>query len=350
MDDAQKTSGSATPIHVKGPYSWKGSQRFIIRGVVYRPHGCGPSDPLVDERLDDLQRNITLFKELGLNALFIYHVDCSRNHNGAMKLLADAGIYVLDHGVPSLLLTIAADCFATIDCVWQYTNTLGLIVANGALSTIYSTAIAPIILNVIRDVKRYMKTAGEVVSQRQLPVGYSASTSRLILRTTFNYFTAGKEDETVDFFCYANFNWCGQSTMQVSDYNQEPKTFANAHVPIFFSQYGCNLSTWGHRIFQETTAIHSPTMTLVFSGGIAYELYDSPDSRSGRRGHGLERLNQCKDSVVPEEMRSENLDSMEREFPPRSSHWKAMPYTMANWIEVRWVLEEKGLAGRWRPD
>lgn len=45
--------------------------QFLIKGVVYRLHGEGPIDPLVDDRLDDLQRDISLFKELGLNTLFI---------------------------------------------------------------------------------------------------------------------------------------------------------------------------------------------------------------------------------------------------------------------------------------
>lgn len=79
------------PIHSKGRYFFKGDQRvstlasmpvqsrcgansdiqFLIKGVVYRLHGEGPIDPLVDDRLDDLQRDITLFKELGLNTLFV---------------------------------------------------------------------------------------------------------------------------------------------------------------------------------------------------------------------------------------------------------------------------------------
>lgn len=83
----------------------------------------------------------------------------------------------------------------------QYANTLGMVVANGALSTIYSTAAAPMIKMVIRDVKQYMAAAQESAGQRQLPLGYSASNGRLILRTTFNYFTAGEAGETVDFFC-----------------------------------------------------------------------------------------------------------------------------------------------------
>lgn len=85
------SDNTITPVHSKGRYFFKGDQRvstlsckpiqsrccansaiqFLIKGVVYRLHGEGPIDPLVDDRLDDLQRDITLFKELGLNTLFI---------------------------------------------------------------------------------------------------------------------------------------------------------------------------------------------------------------------------------------------------------------------------------------
>ncbi|KAK7733133.1 hypothetical protein SLS53_008321 [Cytospora paraplurivora] len=366
----------------KGRYFWTKDQRFVIKGVVYRLHGSEPSDPLVDERLDDLERDIALFKELGLNTLFIYHIDSSRNHNAAMRLLAEAGIYVLvslptsesrsdSSGSTTTFRPyesqLLEDCFATIDCMSQYSNTLGLIVANGALSTIYSTAAAPMISTIIRDVKRYMATAREVAGQRQLPVGYSASTSRLILKTTFDYFTAGKEDETIDFFCYANFNWCGQSTMHVSGYNEELKTFADAHIPIFFSQYGSNLGTFGQRIFQETTAIYSPAMTRVFSGGIAYEFYDSPAIKSGHWGYGLVkeenaivgkgltklpdfhslnvRLHAVKVAAIEEELKAETrAERKEKDIPPLSSHWHAgypIPFTATDWNKVRRSLEEK---------
>ncbi|KAI7780112.1 hypothetical protein LA080_000031 [Diaporthe eres] len=372
------SNDTVSPIHSKGRYFFKGDQRFLIKGVVYRLHGEGPIDPLVDDRLDDLKRDIALFKELGLNTLFIYHIDSSRSHNAAMQLLAEAGIYVLislptssctsdDSGTTTAFRPynsqLLEDCFATIDSMAQYPNTLGIIVANGAMSTIYSTSLAPMIKTVIRDVKKYMATATEITGQRQLPIGYSASTGRLILRTTFDYFTAGKEDETVDFFCYANFNWCGQSTLHISGYKQELKTFDNAHIPVFFSQYGCNLGACGKRIFQETSAIYSSAMTRVFSGGIAYEFYDSPDIRSGLWGYGLvrqegtgitklpdfdslrNRLENCQDeSVLEEEMEGGNFKSVSGDIPPLSPHWKAghpLPYSMADWNEVRQSLEDK---------
>jgi hypothetical protein len=51
---------------------------------------------------------------------------------------------------------------------------------------------------------------------------------------------------------------------------------------VFFSEYGCNIG--GPRIFQETLAIYSPTMTRVFSGGIAYEFFE------GKNRYGLVKL------------------------------------------------------------
>lgn len=110
-------------------------------------------------------------------------------------------------------------------------------------------------------------------------------------------------------------------------------------------------------------------MTRVFSGGIAYEFYDSPDIRSGLWGYGLvrqenavvgkgvtklpdfdslrKRLENSEDeSVVEEEMEEGDFKLSSEEIPPLSAHWKAghpLPpaYSMANWNEVRQSLEEK---------
>lgn len=78
------------------------------------------------------------------------------------------------------------------------------------------------------------------------------------------------------------------------------KTFADAHIPVFFSQYGSNLGACGRRIFQETTALYAPAMTRIFSGGIAHEFYDRsppaapwlPGTRVGAWGYGLVREEQ----------------------------------------------------------
>lgn len=100
-----------------------------MKGVVYRLHDEHDADPLADARIHDLERDVTLFKDLGLNLLFVGmyrlcchsvnteqttlailtivdHIDPSCNHNQSMKLLADAGIYVLIVSTFHALLSI----------------------------------------------------------------------------------------------------------------------------------------------------------------------------------------------------------------------------------------------------
>lgn len=150
------------------------------------------------------------------------------------------------------------------------------------------------------------------------------------------------------------------------------KTFADSQIPVFLSQYGCNLGACGARIFQETSAIYSPVMTSVFSGGVAYEFYDSPDIQSAHWGYGLvrvehdavvgrgltklpdfdglkARLEACEDEVTCEpQARGENgrqgQTMTTKEMPPLSKHWKAgcaLPYSLADWGAVSRGLDEK---------
>lgn len=150
------------------------------------------------------------------------------------------------------------------------------------------------------------------------------------------------------------------------------KTFATSHIPVFLSQYGCNLGVCGARIFQETSAIYSPAMTSVFSGGVAYEFYDSPDVQSAHYGYGLvrmehdavvgkgltklpdfdglkARLEACKD-ILPSDQQPKSENGREgqtmtvKDIPALSRHWKAgcaMPYSLADWSAVSKGLEEK---------
>lgn len=147
------------------------------------------------------------------------------------------------------------------------------------------------------------------------------------------------------------------------------KTFADTHIPIFFSQYGCNLGACGKRIFQETSAIYSSAMTSVFSGGIAYEFYDSPENRSGHWGYGLVRteatpagrgLTKLPDfgslksrlEAVDKDLHAQDVPVVTdmgqarkpKDVPPLSSHWRAgqaLPYSLADWSGIRKSLDEK---------
>lgn len=82
-----------------------------------------------------------------------------------------------------------------------YSNTLGVLVANEVINDQASTAAAPVIRAVTRDIKRYMALAHEASEQRILPIGYSAADVRMNTRPSFDYLTADSVDESIDFFC-----------------------------------------------------------------------------------------------------------------------------------------------------
>jgi hypothetical protein len=50
--------------------------KFFVKGVVYQPHdefqdGSMVNDPIADDRILELERNLVLLKELGVNTLYI---------------------------------------------------------------------------------------------------------------------------------------------------------------------------------------------------------------------------------------------------------------------------------------
>lgn len=114
-------------------------------------------------------------------------------------------------------------------------------------------------------------------------------------------------------------------------------------------------------------------MTSVFSGGIAYEFFDSPNIQSAHWGYGLVREEsavvgkgltkladfhglkvQLQACDAPSRGRTIRVESREeasqtfvdeaKDLPPLSSHWMAghvLPYTLADWSGVQRALEEK---------
>lgn len=76
--------------------------------------------------------------------------------------------------------------------------------------------------------------------------------------------------------------WAGPSNYQMSGYDRLVARLQSAALPIIMSEYGVN--TQKPRQFQETAALYSPQMSQVFSGGCAYEFWES------RNAYGLVEL------------------------------------------------------------
>jgi len=108
--------------------------------VAYQPGGAADAaDPLLD--MDSLRRDVEQFKNLGINTIRIYTIDNSQNHDEAMQMLDEAGIYLaLDANTPGYSLNrdnlaslhasyndvYMQSVFATVDAFAGYSeNSLG---------------------------------------------------------------------------------------------------------------------------------------------------------------------------------------------------------------------------------
>lgn len=176
-----ETRDSVTPITVSGNAFFKGNERFYIRGVDYQPGGSSKlADPIADA--DGCKRDLKKFKDLGLNTIRVYSVDNSKDHDECMKVLAEAGIYlVLDVNTPKYALNRAEPkksyndvylqyIFATVEKFAKYDNTLAFFSGNEVINDGPSSAAAPYVKAVTRDIRSYLRAR----NLRHVPVGYSA--------------------------------------------------------------------------------------------------------------------------------------------------------------------------------
>ncbi|CDK26464.1 unnamed protein product [Kuraishia capsulata CBS 1993] len=277
------------PIEVKGNafFNSKSGDRFFIRGVDYQPGGSSNlTDPLADE--DVCSRDVPYFKDLGINTIRVYSVDNSADHDACMKLLDDAGIYLLlDVNTPDASISrldpgcsynsdYLQNVFATIDAFESYDNVLGFFAGNEVINNVDTLFAAPYVKAVVRDMKKYIKAR----SYRSIPVGYSSADIASVRVELAHYFNCGNDTNArVDMFGINDYSWCGHSSFSVSGYSEKVSLYEGYSVPMFLSEYGCN-EVSGARPFTEVGSIYSTQMSGVFSGGLVYE-YSEEGSNYG---------------------------------------------------------------------
>ncbi|KAK5074807.1 1,3-beta-glucanosyltransferase [Lithohypha guttulata] len=278
----QPRASSVTPITVKGNAFFQGNNRFYIRGVDYQPGGSSDvADPIADT--NGCKRDIEYFKQLGLNAIRVYTVDNTADHDECMNALADAGIYlILDVNTPKYSINRAdpnpsynavylQSVFATVDKFQGYSNTLAFFSGNEVINDPPSSAAAPYVKAVTRDIRQYIRNRG----YRTIPVGYSAADVAENRLEMAEYMNCGSDDERSDFFAFNDYSWCDPSSFTVSGWDQKVKNFTGYGLPIFLSEYGCNINT---RKFEEVASLYSTDMTAVYSGGLVYEYSQEPSN------------------------------------------------------------------------
>ncbi|KAK9477664.1 Glucanosyltransferase-domain-containing protein [Lipomyces japonicus] len=279
-----RSASAITPIEIDGRYfvNSETGENFWIKGVDYQPGGSAGfkdgSDPLSDPNV--CARDIYLFQNLGINTLRIYSVDPTLDHDECVTLLASAGIYLfIDVNTPNYTQSLNRDepwttytesylsrVFQVVEAFSGYNNTLGYFAGNEVIDDATSAEASPnYVKAVVRDIKEYISNH----IKRSIPVGYSAADNLAYRVSLANYLEAGPAETAVDFYGVNSYQWCGENTFTGSGYDVLVDDFKNYTIPIFLSEFGCNLVQ--PRTFQEVGSIFSDNFTVVFSGGLVYE-------------------------------------------------------------------------------
>ncbi|WVQ81620.1 hypothetical protein IAT38_003744 [Cryptococcus sp. DSM 104549] len=291
---------SALPnITRTGKYLYDESgDRFYIKGVAYQPQGelaasseansanggfPEPSsfhDPLSSAQ--NCTRDLPYLQQLGVNAVRVYSVNASLNHDDCMKTLSGAGIYVLldislplngsiDRSSPSWSTNLLNEYIRTIDAFKGYDNVLGYNVGNEVINTATNTNAAPYVKAAARDVKAYLKSIGSTAL-----VGYAAVDGDADFRNSLaEYMTCGSEDIVVDLYGLNNYEWCGNADVNSSGWNAITQGFEDLPVATYMSEFGCITSP--PRLWTEVAALYASPVSDVFSGGVAFSYFPTSD-------------------------------------------------------------------------
>jgi 1,3-beta-glucanosyltransferase GAS1 len=246
-------------------------------------------DPLADEAA--CRRDVPLLKQLRTNTIRTYAIDPTADHTVCMKLLDDAGIYVIsDLSEPKLSINrddphwdidLLDRYTAVVDELAKYSNVIGFFAGNEVTNEIKNTNASAFVKAAVRDTKAHIKKN----HNRWLGVGYASNDDADIRNEIAAYFNCGPQEDAIDYWGYNIYSWCGKSSFERSGYKTQVEFFSNYSVPVFLAEYGCNVPNGAsERIWEETTALYSDQMTGVFSGGIVY-MYFQEENDYGKSDH-----------------------------------------------------------------
>jgi hypothetical protein len=236
-------------------------------------------DSLADQA--SCQRDIPYLQKLTTNVVSVNEVDPTKDHSGCMALLDAAGIYVLvdlsnpatgmgiNGSIPVWDVMVYESFTSVIDSMQNYSNVLGFFVGNGVITDVANSISSAYVKAAVRDMKSYIQAQ----AYRSMGIGYASDYDASIISDLEAYLNCGDRASSIDFLGLNVFSWCGDSSYAESGYSVLTASLSNYSVPVFFSQYGCNIEGGGAagRQFTEVAALYGPQMAVVFSGGIVYE-------------------------------------------------------------------------------
>lgn len=326
--------------------------QFFIKGIAYqrarkegeqydRAAELGYVDSMANPSL--CLKDLEYFQELGINTVRVYQIDPTQNHDICMQAFAKYGIYVLlDLSEPELAINRDLPAWdsdlmerytAVVDNMHSYSNLLGFFAGNEVSTSKHNTEASAYVKAAIRDVKAYIQAQ----NYRKIPVGYASNDDADTRTDLANYFVCNDhqtQNATADFYAINMFEWCGYSSYATSGYRERTVEFSQLSVPVFFSEFGCNSVT--PRPFTEIELLFGPTMSKVWSGGIAYEFlqnvngYGLVEEDADGKLTKLDDFNVVKLRLIENAPRGVHKGKLswgasEKHCPPLSPTWKSLP-------------------------
>ncbi|PLB50231.1 1,3-beta-glucanosyltransferase gel3 [Aspergillus steynii IBT 23096] len=332
------------PIIIKGSkFFYKSNEtQFYIRGVAYQQEYSGPKsssnnfkDPLADT--DSCKRDIPYISKLNANTIRVYAIDPKSDHSECMNLLSEHGIYVIaDLSSPSESIVrndpkwdndLYNRYVSVVDELSQYSNVIGFFAGNEVSNTKKTTDASAYVKAAVRDIKKYIKAK----NYRPMGVGYATNDDSGIREDMANYFNCDEADESIDFWGYNVYSWCGDSNYEKSGYKSRTDEFRDYSVPVFFAEYGCNDVT--PRKFTEVEALYGDKMADVWSGGIVY-MYFQEENNYGLVSVDGDKVKTRQDySYLSKQLASATpTGTKKNDYSPTNTALQSCPSVGDNWL------------------
>ncbi|KAF8758999.1 1,3-beta-glucanosyltransferase [Rhizoctonia solani] len=238
--------------------------RFYIKGIAYQeqgrlavtddPNAFPEPDNFVDPLLCQMPASaMFLISNLTVNAIRVYSVNASLNHDDCMAALDAAGIYTmidlslpvngsLDRSSPAWTTNLLDLYIGTIDVFSK--NVLAYNIGNEVVTDTNNTVAAPFIKAAARDVKAYLKSKGSSAL-----VGYASTDGSGWRDPLANYLACDRDDDSLDIY--------GQLR----------------ELPCRCLLFRVRMRVPTPRLWTEATALFSSQMTPVWSGGLAFSYF-----------------------------------------------------------------------------
>ncbi|KAI0047670.1 carbohydrate-binding module family 43 protein [Auriscalpium vulgare] len=315
--------GLSSSVHAIGAVTRTGKylynadgSRFFIKGVAYQPQGVASTDPnnpfvepstFIDPLADSAgcARDLPFLQQLGVNAVRVYSVNSSLNHDSCVQALSGAGIYIIldlslpvngsiDRASPAWTTNLLDLYINTIDVFSKYDNVLAYNIGNEVVVSGNGTNALAFVKAAARDTKAYLAS-----KKSSALVGYAAidgDDSWIVGLASYLACDVSSQNSggnAIDIFGLNNYELCGTETFQ-SAYATKTADFAGLNVAAYFSEFGCN--TPSPRVWDDVPALFSSDAAPVWSGGIAFSYFPA---ESGQGEFGMVNISSDGSTVTP---------------------------------------------------